>query len=66
MSVALLKDPASLFRVLSVSLVVRKVNCAFQVYVQVNQFVDGWESQPTSFRAIVPDVSDLPLGRAGC
>ena len=28
-----------------------------KVYVQVNQFVDGWESQPTSFWAIVPDVS---------
>ena len=25
-----------------------------KVYVQVNQFVDGWESLPTSFWAIVP------------
>jgi hypothetical protein len=25
-----------------------------KVYVQANQFVDGWESQPTSFWAIVP------------
>jgi hypothetical protein len=27
---------------------------AKKVYIQVNQFVDGWESQPTSFWAIVP------------
>ena len=25
-----------------------------KVFVQVNQFVDGWESLPTTFRAIVP------------
>jgi hypothetical protein len=28
-----------------------------KVYVQVNQFIDGWESQPTSFWAIVPDLA---------
>jgi len=28
-----------------------------KVYVQVNQFIDGWESQPVSFWAIVPDVA---------
>jgi hypothetical protein len=28
-----------------------------KMYVQVNQFVDGWESQPVSFWAIVPDVA---------
>jgi hypothetical protein len=27
---------------------------AKKVYVQVNQFVDGWESMPVSFWAIVP------------
>ena len=25
-----------------------------KVYVRINQFVDGWESLPTSFWAIVP------------
>jgi hypothetical protein len=28
-----------------------------KVYVQVNQFIDGWESQPVSFWAIVLDVA---------
>ena len=27
---------------------------AKKVYIQVNQFVDGWESRPVSFWAIVP------------
>jgi hypothetical protein len=27
---------------------------AKKVYIQVNQFVDGWESRPVSFGAIVP------------
>jgi hypothetical protein len=27
---------------------------AKKVYIQVNQFVDGWESLPVSFWAIVP------------
>jgi hypothetical protein len=37
-----------------------------KVYVQVNQFVDGWESLPVTFWAIVPAASlSLPPGRAG-
>jgi len=28
-----------------------------KVYIQVNQFVDGWESQPVSFWGIVPGVA---------
>jgi hypothetical protein len=27
---------------------------AKKVYIQVNQYVDGWESRPVSFWAIVP------------
>ena len=28
-----------------------------KVYVRVNQIVDGWESLPTTFSAIVPDAA---------
>src|ERR1035441_929480 len=38
---------------------------AKKVYIQVNQFIDGWEDLPVTFSAIVPAGTKPPAGACG-